>query len=114
MKRTAIIVLTCLLVGGGLAYLAGYLVYAPQLEDHLTKINDQYDEISRLVQVNCDLEHAVVSQEALLSSQQAEIATQKQIIASKDTLITSLELEKNSLQEQLSDAELELRQLKGE
>jgi len=121
MKRIAIIALTCLLVGGGLAYLAGYLIYTPQLEDYLTKINDQYDEISKLVQINCDLEHTVASQESLLSSQQAEIETleaeietQKQIITNKDTIITSLELEKNSLQEQLSDAELELRQLKGE
>jgi len=121
MKRIAIIALTCLLVGGGLAYLASYLIYTPQLEDHLTQINDQYDEISKLVQMNCDLEHSVTSQESLLSSQQAEIealeaeiATQKQIITDKDSIITSLKLEKNSLQEQLSDAELELKQLKGE
>lgn len=121
MKRIAIIALTCLLVGGGLAYLAGYLIYTPQLEDYSTKISNQYDEISRLVQMNCHLEQAVVSQESLLSSQQAEIetleaetATQKQIMTTKDSLVISLELEKNSLQKQLSDAELELMKLKGE
>jgi len=121
MKRIAIIALFCFLVGGGLTYLASYLIYTPQLENYLTKINEQYDEISKLVQMNCDLEHTVASQELLLSSQQAEIetlkaeiVTQKQIITNKDTLITSLELEKNSLQEQLSDTELELMKLKGE
>ena len=109
MKRIVIIALICLLVGGGLAYLASYLIYAPQLEDYLTKINEQYDEISKLVQMNCDLQHAVTSQESLLSSQQAEIesleaeiVTQKQMIANKDTLIAALELEKSSLQEQLN------------
>jgi chromosome segregation ATPase len=114
MKRIAIIALTCLLIGGGLAYLASYLVYTPQLEDYLTKINEQYDEISKLVQINCDLEHAVVGQESLLSSQQAEIETLEAEIATQKQMITSLELEKSSLQEQLSDAELELTQLKGE
>ncbi len=113
MKRIAIIALTCLLIGGGLAYLASYLIYTPQLEDYLTKINDQYDEISKLVQRNCDLEHTVVGQESLLSSQQAEIETLEAEIATQKQMITSLELEKSSLQEQLSDAELELTQLKG-
>jgi frataxin-like iron-binding protein CyaY len=110
MKRIAIIALVCLLVGGGLAYLASYLIYTPQIEDYLTKINEQYDEISKLVQMNCDLQHSVTSQESLLASQQAEIealeaeiANQEQIIINKDALITALELEKNSLQEQLSD-----------
>jgi chromosome segregation ATPase len=114
MKRVAIIALICLLVGGGLAYLASYLIYAPQLEDYLTKINDQYDEISKLVQMNCDLEHTVASQESLLSSQQAEIETLEAEIATQKQTVTSLELEKNSLQEQLSDTELELMKLKGE
>ena len=109
MKKTAILALICLLFGGGLAYLASYLIYTPQLGDYLTKINDQYDEISKLVQMNCDLEHTVASKESLLPSQQseieamqAEIATQEQIIANKDTLITALKLENNSLQEQLN------------
>ena len=94
MKRTAIIALACLLIGGGLAYLASYLIYTPQLEDYLTKINEQYDEMSRLVQMNCDLQHTVTSQESLLSSQQAEIEALKAEVAA---------LEKNSLQEELSD-----------
>ena len=94
MKRIAIIALICLLIGGGLAYLAGYLKYTPQLEDYLTKINEQYDEMSRLVQMNCDLQHTVTRQESLLSSQQAEIEALKAEVAA---------LEKNSLQEELSD-----------
>ncbi|KPK24596.1 MAG: hypothetical protein AMJ70_01530 [Dehalococcoidia bacterium SG8_51_3] len=109
MKRIVIIALICLLIGGGLAYLASYLKYTPQLEDYLTKINEQYDEMSKLVQMNCDLQHTVTNQEYLLSSQQAEvealkaeIATQEQIIADKNAQITALELEKKSLQEQLN------------
>lgn len=94
MKRIAIIALTCLLIGGGIGYLASYLIYAPQLEDYLTKIKEQYDEMSRLVQMNCDLQHTVTSQESLLSSQQAEIEALKAEVAA---------LEKNSLQEELSD-----------
>jgi len=114
MKRIAVIALTCLLIGGGLAYLASYLIYTPQLEDYLTQINDQYDEISKLVQRNCDLEHTVAGQESLLSSQQVEIETLEAEIATQKQIITSLELARNSLQEQLSNAEQELTQLKGE
>lgn len=119
MKRIAIIASACLLVGGGLAYLASYLTYTPQLEDYLTKINEQYNEMSELVQMNCHLEQTVVSQEILISSQQAEIETleaettiQKQIIADRENQITLLRVEKTSLQEQLSDAEAEIEGLK--
>ena len=100
MKKIALIALTCLLIGGGLAYLASYLIYTPELDDYIARINEQNNEMSRLVQMNCDLQHAVVSQEALLSTQQTEIETLKAETAAQKQIITSLEAE--------------LMQLKGE
>jgi len=41
MKKTVLIILACLLTGGGLAYLASYLIYTPILDDYVEQINDQ-------------------------------------------------------------------------
>lgn len=100
MKKIVLIALACFLIGGGLAYLASYLIYTPELDDYIAQINEQNNEMSRLVQMNCDLQHAIVSHEALLSTQQAEIETLEGETAAQKQIITSLEAE--------------LMQLKGE
>jgi len=61
MKKTVFIILASLLAGGGLAYLVSYLNYTPVLEDYVAQINNQNNEISRLVQINCNLEQAAVN-----------------------------------------------------
>ncbi len=76
-KIIVIISLACLLTGGGIAYLASYLIYTPMLEDCVAQINDQNDQISQLVQINCNLEHTVNENMNLIATQKSEIDSLK-------------------------------------
>ena len=100
MKKIVLIILTCLLASGILAFLANYFIYTPMLETCAAKLSSQQDEISRLVQFNCDLEQTLVNRESLMSSQQ--------------TWISTLEAEKSDLQIELKKAEATISSLEAE
>jgi hypothetical protein len=100
MKKIALITLICLLASSILAFLANYFIYTPMLESYAVKISSQQDEMSRLVQFNCDLEQTLANRELLISSQQ--------------TLISTLETEKSDLQLELEKAEAAISSLEAE
>ena len=100
MKKIVLIILTCLLAGSVLAFLANYFIYTPMLESYAVKLSSQHDEMSRLVQFNCDLEQTLVNRESLISSQRTRIST--------------LETEKNDLQIELEKAEAAISSLEAE
>ena len=100
MKKIVLIILTCLLAGSILAFLANYFIYTPMLETCAEKLSSQQDEISRLVQFNCDLEQTLVTRESLISSQQTRIST--------------LEAEQSDLQIELKKAEATISSLEAE
>ena len=107
MKKIALIILLCLLASSILAFLANYFIYTPMLESCAEKLSGQQDEISRLVQLNCDLEQSMVTRESLISSQQARIS---QLEAEKDDLQSELENAEaiiSSLEAELSDRKTE-------
>lgn len=100
MKKIVLIILTCLLASSVLAFLANYFIYTPMLESYAVKISSQQDEMSRLVQFNCDLEQTLANRESLMSSQQTRIST--------------LEAEKSDLQIELEKAEATISSLEAE
>jgi len=100
MKKIVLIILTCLLAGSILAFLANYFIYTPMLETCAAKLSSQQDEMSRLVQFNCDLEQTLVTRESLISSQQTRIST--------------LEAEQSDLQIELKKAEATISSLEAE
>lgn len=121
MKKIILITLAGLLIGGLCGYLIGYLIYVPQIEEYVNRVNDLTNEVSDLVQRNSNLEQTNINQEVALSTQQTRIeglenetTVQKQVIADKENRITSLRLEKNTLQDQLSNAETEIENLEDE
>jgi len=121
MKKIALIILACLLIGGACGYFIGYSIYIPKIESYVAQINDLVSEVSRLVQINCNLEQTVVNQEGLISSQQAQIgilenetSSQKTKIANKEAQISSLESEKSSLQKDVKDAQTKIEDLSNE
>ena len=100
MKKIVLITLICLLASSILAFLANYFIYTPMLENCAAKLSRQQDEISRLVQFNCDLEQTLANHEFLISSQQTRIST--------------LETEKSDLQVELEEAEAAISSLEAE
>ena len=100
MKKIVLIILNCLLASSVLAFLANYFIYTPMLESHAVKLSSQQDEISRLVQFNCDLKQTLATHEFLISSQQTRIST--------------LETENGDLQIELEKAEAAISSLEAE
>jgi len=101
MKKIALIILACLLFSSVLAFLANYLIYTPILESNAEQINDQYNEITRLIRFNCALEQALTTKESLLSSQQRQISSLEDEVTAQKAIISALETETGNFQIEL-------------
>lgn len=115
MKKMVFIILACLLAGTGLGYFLGYINFVPVLENYVAQINNQNNEISRLVQINCNLEQTVTNQETIMQDQESQIgglvtqsANFKTQISSLEAQYTSLESDLTEAQEQIDDYQQEL------
>jgi hypothetical protein len=108
MKKMVIFIIVALLAGGGLGYFISYLSYTPVIEDYVAQINSQVNEISRLVQINCNLEQTVNQQESLIQNQESQISGLETESTSLRTQISSLEEQNTSLESDLSKAQEEI------
>ena len=119
MKKAMLILMACLLAGGGLGYLVSYLNYTPVLEDYVAQINNQNNELSRLVQINCNLEQTITNDKVLIAAHESNIdkledesANQKITIANQRGEISTLEGQNKDLEIDLDEAKNEIEEYK--
>jgi len=108
MKKIVLFIVAAVLAGGGLGYLISYLDYTPVLENYVAQINSQNNEISQLVQINCNLEQAVNQKELLIQNQESQISGLKTESANLRTQIDTLEEQNVSLEYNLEEAREEI------
>jgi len=115
MKKLILIIAVALIAGVGLGYLIGYLYFMPDLEEKVAKLNRQNNEISQLVQMNCNLEQAVNQKDLLIQNQESEITglkiestDLKTRVSNLEGKYTSLESDYNQAQEEIDDYEQQL------
>jgi len=108
MKKIVLFIVAAVLAGGGLGYLISYLDYTPVLENCVAQINSQNNEISQLVQINCNLEQAVNQKELLIQNQESQISGLKTESANLRTQIDTLEEQNVSLEYNLEEAREEI------
>jgi len=78
------------------------------LENCVAQINSQNNEISQLVQINCNLEQAVNQKELLIQNQESQISGLKTESANLRTQIDTLEEQNVSLEYNLEEAREEI------
>jgi len=108
MKKMVLIIVVGLLTGGGLGYLISYLDYTPVLENYVTQINSQNNEISQLTQTNYNLVQTINQKESLIQNQESEIGGLEAASTNLRTQISSLEEQYSNLESDLSVAREEI------
>ncbi len=115
MKRIFIlVVIVSILVGGGIGYAIGYMVYMPTIASHVNKINNLTSEVSNLVQINNGLGKTLDMKDDFIINQAIEINKLEEESTNQETMIVNLQDHISTLEIQNAELANDLNEIQGE